>query len=148
MIMDTEEISKKKVRRRLRFDNILKVVLVLVILYIAFFRYQSLVEMFAGVNEESSENIALAFVLNSPTYRFDGTGIKLINTKVLDCRNCWEFTYEFKTTHSGYGDRSGQSLDSILEGHKMVVAVSNREISSAVIDDYWDDIRQKVMAEN
>jgi hypothetical protein len=131
--------------KRLRWNNIIKLVLTLALVYIVIFHYQGLVETFAGINEESSEIIARNFILNSATYMYDGKDLEIRNIENLECRNCWAFNYEFKTDHVGYGDRSGKDLDLITEGHKIRVVVNNREITSAVIDEYWDEINQKVI---
>lgn len=137
------EGDKPRRRRRIRWDNVLKLVLGILLIYIVFFQYQTIIELFAGVDEESSEMVARNFVTGAPTYDYDGRDLELINTKPLDCRNCWEFTYQFKTQHPGYGDRSEEPVEEIVEGHKIKVKINNRQIESAIIDEYWDEIQQK-----
>ncbi len=92
---------------------------------------------------EANQKIAWDFVVNSPTYKFDGYGIKIEDSKELDCTSCWQFDFSFSSRHSGYGDRTGRVLAQIITPHKVTVTTENGKITKAVIDGKWDEIKQK-----
>lgn len=92
-----------------------------------------------GANSESgSRQIAQDFIENDTTYVFDGLEdtLKLTNTVKID--NGWQFTYEFDSAHSGYGDRTGEVLAAVITHHVAVITVENGAVTAAVMDDYWD----------
>jgi len=95
--------------------------------------------------EEESLEIARKFVLTSPTYTFDGEGLKHVKTITLRCPYCWEFIFEFTSRHAGYGDRSGQMVAQVITQHTARVSVESGEVNSAVLDDKWDMIDQKMI---
>ncbi len=95
-----------------------------------------------------NQEVALNFLKNSPTYKFDGIGgsfyeIKLIETKAIENVDC-VFTYEFSCAHPGYGDRSGFShyYKVKITRHTATIIVTNGEVRSAFIDEVWDMQRQ------
>ncbi|RJS74348.1 hypothetical protein CW714_01660, partial [Methanophagales archaeon] len=59
-------------------------------------------------DKDKSREIAKNYLLNSPTFRFDGIedSLKLVVTNTLKCPCCWEFVFEFQCRHSGYGNRT------------------------------------------
>jgi hypothetical protein len=99
-------------------------------------------------NEAESQKIALSFLENSPTYKFDGVGgsiggIKLAETKTLS-NDGWVFTYEFDCVYPGYGDRSGfpPFVPGKLTRHTAVIVITGGKVNSAFIDSVWDMQRQ------
>ena len=63
------------------------------------------------VTKETSQRVALDFVKNDTTFKFDGIGttLELVETTSLSrCPFCWAFTYEFDSANAGYGDRTGR----------------------------------------
>jgi hypothetical protein len=96
-------------------------------------------------SEEESLEIAREFVLSSPTYRFDGENLTHVETLVAKCPNCWIFIFEFTSRKAGYGDRSKQQVAQVITQHTAKVTVENGKVTTAVLDDIWDMISQKMI---
>jgi len=99
------------------------------------------------VTEEQSKEIARQFVLNSPTYRFDGFDLEYKETYTVRCPFCWAFIFEFKSRYAGYGDRTGKVLATVITPHTASVMVERGIITSAVLDKKWDMIKQEEISE-
>jgi len=93
-------------------------------------------------NQTESETIAHNFVINSPTYHFDGSNLKLENSAALGCTGCFSFTYSFMSSHGGYGNRNGQMVTQVITSHRIVVTTQQGQITSAVIDGKFDELNQ------
>ena len=102
---------------------------------------------FQQMSEEGSREIAEEFLRNSPTFVFDGIEdtLKLTDTLRPRCPYCWVFVFEFDSRNAGYGDRTGQALAQMITPHKASIAVEQFEIKSAVMDEKWDMINQKIV---
>ena len=102
---------------------------------------------FKQMSEEDSQRIAEEFLKNSPTFVFDGIKDTLILADTLRprCPYCWIFIFEFDSRHAGYGDRTGKMLAQVITPHQAVIAVEQGEIASAVLDEKWDMISQKML---
>jgi len=100
------------------------------------------------VSEEESQQIALEFLMDSPTFRYDGvtSSIELVDVQVARCPYCWTFVYEFDCTHSGYGDRTGQMLLQVISHHTAGINLSQGTVTHANIDNTWDMCMQTGMA--
>ena len=97
------------------------------------------------ITEEASQRVALDFVRNDATFRFDGiaTTLKHVETTSLSrCPFCWAFTYEFDSANAGYGDRTGQVLAEVITPHQAVIVVEQSVVTSAIMDEKWDMIQQ------
>ena len=92
-------------------------------------------------------DIAKGFLLNGPTFRFDGisNSVKVINVTALPSPWTWEIKLSFSCAHSGYGDRTGQILLQVITPHVMRVVVQNGKVTLAVIDETWDELNQKFL---
>jgi hypothetical protein len=93
----------------------------------------------------TQEAIAIDFLRNSPTYKFDGieTAIHVIDYYILKSNpGVYVFKIGFTSTSSGYGDRSGVMTAQVLTDHTIIVQVSAGKVVSAVIDDQWDELTQ------
>ncbi len=101
------------------------------------------------ITEEESRQIAEEFVKNEATYRFDGIEdtFKYMQTTVLRTPFAWQFTFEFKSRHGGYGDRTGQILDQAITPHTAVVTVIKAQVVSAIMDEKWDMVEQRMTGE-
>ena len=97
------------------------------------------------VTEEESLDIAREFVLNSPTYRFDGENLVHVETLALRCPSCWQVVFKFTCRHAGYGDRSKLKVLQVITEHTAVVTVVEGEVTEAVLDGTWDMINQAVI---
>ncbi len=89
--------------------------------------------------------IAENFVKNEATYKFDGIPetFRSTGTTSLECLLCREFSFEYQSRNSGYGDRKGIVVASVITLHKARVVVERGTISSAILDDIWDMKAQK-----
>ena len=101
------------------------------------------------ITEEESQQIAGDFVNNEATFKFDGieNTFKYVETTVLRTPFAWQFTFEFKSRHGGYGDRTGQMLDLAITPHKAVITVIRAQVTSAIMDEKWDMIAQRLINE-
>jgi hypothetical protein len=96
------------------------------------------------MSQKSSRKIAEEFVINSPTFTFDGIRdtLELTETLTARCPYCWLFVFEFDSRQAGHGNRTGMMLAQVITHHRAVIAVEQHEIKSAVMDDKWDMHRQ------
>jgi len=108
------------------------VVLVIIALSIAYFTF--------NYTKEGNALIATYFVKNEATYKFDGMPetfkLNADETK-MPCPYCWEFTFEYQSRNSGYGDRK-DSMDGVITSHYAVLFMEKGTIQSAALDDKWD----------
>lgn len=103
---------------------------------------------FEQVSRAESESIAREYVLNSPTFGFDGMEetLKLVATNTMRCPCCWEFVFEFDGRHSGYGDRTGLVLLQVITPHTARIVVQEGDVASAVLDGKWDMTEQGMIS--
>jgi len=96
------------------------------------------------ITEETSREMAEEFVRNSPTFQFDGMPETLVLTGTMTarCPFCWVYVFEFDSRQGGYGDRTGQMLIQVITHHRAVIAVEQMAVTSAVMDETWDMLRQ------
>jgi hypothetical protein len=101
----------------------------------------------AQYTEEANREIAEEFVQKSPTFIYDGMeeSLELVETLYPDIENAWTFVYRFESRHAGYGDRTGQMLAQVITPHEAVITVEQGEIKSAIMDEKWDMINQKML---
>ena len=66
-----------------------------------------------------------------------------MQSNTLSCPYCWLFTYQFISSHPGYGDRSGQNLVQTQIDHTIEVDLEKGTVTGAVIDGKWDELNQK-----
>jgi hypothetical protein len=97
-------------------------------------------------DEEAALQIAKHFILNAPTYAFDGIEgtLRVLETTSLES---WPVQYvmilSFESSHAGYGDRSDEVLAQVVATHIVTMKVVNGEVVKAVIDDAWDELEQR-----
>jgi hypothetical protein len=48
-------------------------------------------------------------------------------------------TYNFTSSHAGYGDRSGKVTAQVITGHSILITIVDGTVDSAVIDGKWDE---------
>lgn len=104
-------------------------------------------ETITRVSQEESEEIARNYLLNSPTFKFDGMKdtLELVTINQAVCPYCWQFVFEFQCRHAGYGDRTGQMLAEVITSHTASITIDQGEVVSAVMDDQWDMMEQKMI---
>jgi hypothetical protein len=124
-------------------NNTRKLLVISVILAMA------LVAAFAALNLSIDGNALIAsnFVKNEATYKFDGIPetFKLTGTTSIKCPLCREFQFEYQSRNSGYGDRTGAVVATVITDHKAKVVVEGETISSAILDDIWDMKAQRLI---
>jgi hypothetical protein len=94
---------------------------------------------------EEAESIALSFLRNSPTFRFDGIEDSIHISEAFAMESYpvqYVFIVAFDCGHPGYGDRAGQVLAQVITSHEIRIVVSAGEVRSAVIDGEWDELNQ------
>jgi len=94
-------------------------------------------------SRNESQLIAEEFVRLETTFKFDGIPETLKVTSTTSLGNGWQFTIEFDSRHTGYGNRSGQVLAEVITHHTAVVIVQSSRVETAIIDDRWDMLLQQ-----
>src|SRR3989344_4072807 len=98
---------------------------------------------FAMLGKEP-QRIATEFVQKSPTFGFDGSSLVLAGHVALESYPVQDvFTFQFTSSHQGYGDRSLKPSAEVATAHEIKVAIVEGKVTSAIIDNKWDDLRQK-----
>jgi len=100
--------------------------------------------------EDAAVRKTLDYLLNSPTFRFDGLSdsVKVVGvTKSMTYAqpSFWIVTVEFECSHGGYGDRSGQMVTQLIQHHTAVIHVSEGRVIMAVFDGVWDELAGKMI---
>jgi len=103
----------------------------------------------ARVSEEESQEIARDYLIDSPTFKFDGIAdsLELTATNTLRSPYSWEFVYEFESAHAGYGDRTGEVVLEVITPHTAGITVKRGEVTSAIMDEKWDMMKQELLSE-
>jgi hypothetical protein len=93
---------------------------------------------------EKAGELALNYVKNEATYKFDGMPetLKIKEITPLECPDCWLVTVYFESRAAGYGDRTGQMLAQVITPHMARIKIEKGEITYAVMDNRWDMINQ------
>lgn len=98
--------------------------------------------------EDEAKSIAEEWIVNAPTYSFDGSELELQDYQVNEYNPREQtLTYTFVSNNGGYGDRTDQVITEIITNHVIVVTLNNGEVSSAVIDGKWDEMEQVMQDE-
>ncbi|MFA6089639.1 MAG: hypothetical protein WC755_07280 [Candidatus Woesearchaeota archaeon] len=99
-------------------------------------------------NYQAAQTTAENFIKQLPTYSYDGSNLKFNKSLTLNSENCggticYQFVYDFVSSHSGYGDRTGQNLPIVMTNHQIVVTIRNGVVYDAYIDHAWNSETQK-----
>ena len=96
------------------------------------------------LTKEGSQDIALEFIKQSPTFVFDGIEetLKYTNDIAISIPFTWTFVFQFDSTHAGYGDRTGKMLAQVITSHEVFITIEQGEIVYASMDNEWDMINQ------
>ncbi len=105
---------------------------------------------FAGkegsTTSKQTEEVAKDFIINAPTFKFDGMPETLNITSAMVLESYppqYVFTMIFDSRHGGYGDRAGQALLQVITKHTAVIKVVEGKVVSAVLDNQWDELNQR-----
>ena len=98
--------------------------------------------------EQESLNIAETWIREkSPTYTYDGFDPALQESRSLDlvdCEDCYEFDFSFKSRHGGFGDREGKMVTQAITPHLMTVRVEHGEVTMALTDNEFNEMTGEV----
>ena len=97
------------------------------------------------ISKEACQQVAASFLRSSPTFRFDGieNTLRLVGSLFKKRPYCWQFDYEFRSRHPGYGDRSKQMLAQVITSHRARIVVQEDKVVYAVLDGRWDILKQR-----
>ena len=82
-----------------------------------------------------------------PTYTYDGEDLSLKESRELDavdCEDCYEFDFAFKSMHGGFGDREGKMVTQAITPHLTTVTVEHGEITQAITDNEFNELTEEV----
>jgi hypothetical protein len=94
---------------------------------------------------EEAKEIALEFLMNAPTFSFDGIegSMRIFDMAIAESYPVQYFiTIRFDCAHAGYGDRTDMMLAQVITSHEASVVVVDGELRRAVLDDVWDEVNQ------
>lgn len=95
------------------------------------------------LGREDAKEFATEWVKNTPTFAYDGRNLKLIEHTSID--NQHTISYEFESTHGGYGNRSGEIITQVVTPHMMVLELTGAQVTGAVIDGRYDVLTQQMI---
>ncbi len=92
--------------------------------------------------QEGAVGVAEKFLIESPTFIFDGIddSVEILGVETLRTPNTWRVEIGFTSSHGGYGDRTGQFLTEALEDHQTWIVVSNGKVVEAMTDGLFNEI--------
>ena len=99
----------------------------------------------ANQNHNDAADIAIEFLVNSPTFSFDGVqeSIQIIDQYTLESYPIQHIVIiAFNTTHAGWGNREGTFSAQVITPHIIKITIVEGQVVSAVIDEKWDEISQ------
>jgi hypothetical protein len=123
---------------------------VLTITFGALTAYSALNPSDGGIDDpdERAIEIAKQFVIEAPTFKFDGIldTITVLDVQILESYPVqYVVTITFDSKHAGYGDRTGQQLAQVITPHHAVIKVVTGEVVSAILDGQWNELDQKTV---
>jgi len=106
-------------------------------------KLQETVEYTRTLDESQVKALAESWIKEAPTYKYDGSGLVLVDyvqQESYPVRHV--LTYNFTSSHSGYGDRSNQVTAPVITNHTIKVTIIDGNVDSAIIDGVWDEMGQ------
>jgi hypothetical protein len=98
--------------------------------------------------EDERKEIASEWIMNAPTYSFDGSDLELKSYQVSEDNPAEAMlNYTFISSHGGYGNRSGQMVTQVITEHSIELVLYNRNVNSAIIDGVWDEMNHVMLEE-
>ncbi len=97
------------------------------------------------LDENQIKKLAEDWIQGAPTYAYDGSGLTFVNyvqQESYPVRHV--LTYNFTSSHAGYGNRSGSVTAQVITPHTIRVTIVDGNVDSAVIDGRWDEMGQFV----
>ena len=106
-------------------------------------KLQETVEYTRTLDESQIKALAESWIREAPTYKYDGSGLVLVDyvqQESFPVRHV--LTYNFTSSHAGYGDRSGKVTAPVITEHTIKITIIDGSVDSAVIDGKWDEMGQ------
>jgi hypothetical protein len=106
-------------------------------------KLQETVEYTRTLDESQIKALAESWIREAPTYTYDGSGLVLVDyvqQESFPVRHV--LTYNFTSSHAGYGDRSGKVTAPVTTKHTIKITIIDGTIESAITDEKWDEIGQ------
>ncbi|MEK7178778.1 MAG: hypothetical protein AAB727_00815 [Patescibacteria group bacterium] len=83
---------------------------------------------------------ARAWVLEeSPTYRFDGSGLAFVSSEPLEGGG-ERVSFSFESSHGGYGDRTELIVTQVITAHVIIIDIKDGAVIRAIIDGKFNEI--------
>ncbi len=106
-------------------------------------KLQETVEYTRALDGSQIKALAESWIREAPTYSYDGSGLVLIDYVQLESFPVRHvLTYNFTSSHAGYGDRSGKVTAPVITNHTIKITIVDGNVESAVIDGKWDEMGQ------
>jgi len=106
-------------------------------------KLQDTVEFTRTLDESQIKALAESWIREEPTYTNDGSGLGFVNyvqQESFPVRHV--LTYNFTSSHAGYGDRSGKVTAPVITDHTIKITIIDGTVESAIIDAKWDEMGQ------
>ena len=105
-------------------------------------------ELVADEGKAVAEAIALNWLINAPTFKFDCVegSVRVIDSwlaQTFVAPGFWGVVLEFDCLHAGFGDRADQMLAQVITHHVVTIHVTEGVVTLAQIDDVWDELKQQ-----
>jgi hypothetical protein len=109
-------------------------------------KLQETVEFTRMLDESQMKELAEDWIRGAPTYRYDGSGLEFVSYVQQESNPVRHvFTYNFTSSHAGYGNRSDQVTAQVITGHSIKITIIDGNVVSAVIDEKWDEMGQFII---
>jgi hypothetical protein len=106
-------------------------------------KLQEILEYTKSLDESQIKALAESWIREAPTYTYDGSGLGFVNYVQLESFPVRHvLTYNFMSSHAGYGDRSGKVTAPVMTDHTIKITIVDGNVESAVIDGKWDEMGQ------
>ena len=97
------------------------------------------------LDESEAVEAAMDFLMNYPTFTFDGIEDSIVIDEVIQVQQGWSVRINFNCSHPGYGNRIWQPLLQVITPHQILITMREDGPSYAVIDYVWDEIAQSYL---
>jgi len=98
-----------------------------------------------ALGESQAVEDAKEFLLNCETFKFDGIKDSIEVDEAVPTERGWNIRLNFSCAHPGYGNRSGEVLPQVVMSHQICVIIEGGKVTSAIIDDVWDEVAQSYL---
>lgn len=99
-----------------------------------------------SINEDQAKMIAEEWIVNAPTYSFDGSDLQFVDYRTDDEYPSQHIlTYTFTSSHGGYGNRTDEMVTQVITNHTIEMTLYDRNVAFAIIDGVWDEREQTML---